>query len=258
MVIFFESIMNYLQNYIMRYSYFITGEYYLELFAKYFSVTGFIFGFIFVLLVYFSSAEEQSKAGFFKVLMLIAVINSCTVIFIFLNSNIGNADYQYVPGLLGITDNIVSGFVLTLVVVSCYKDFGGRAFLLGLVTFAALPMINFSYVIYYGVEAILQMIIRIVAAGFLCLIISFRKYFYTSWIWYFGYHILMRTVVFLTPMFLRLIHSGTLNSSGYSVSTTLRYYSSFKLDYIVFFAILFFAIIFERAIIPVKMEKSTA
>lgn len=258
MVGFFESIINYLQNYVMQYSYFISGDYYSGLFSKYFSSKGFIVGFIFVLLVYFSSTEEQSKTGFFKVLPFIAVINSCMIIFSFLDSVIGSIDYKYTPGLLGITDNIISGFILTLVVISCYKGFDGQAFLLGVVTFAALPMIKFSYVKYYGSEALVQMAIRIVAAGLLCTIISHRKYFCTSWIWYFGFHILMRTVTFLTPMFLRLIHNRAIDASGYSIATVFNYYASFKTDYIVFITILVFAIIFEMAVLTVETEKSTA
>lgn len=256
MDVFLRSIINYIQNYFLQYSYFISSNYYSNLFLKYFSVEGFIIGFVFVLLLYFASAEEQNKAGFFKVLSFVAVVNSCTILFEFLNATIGNFGYLYVPGLLGMTDNIISGFLLTLVVVSCYKGFSGQAFLLGIVTFAALPLINFSNVEYYGWVAIVQMLIRIVLAGIICLIISYRKYFYTSWIWYFVFHILLRTVIFFTPMFLNLTQNRVLDTSGYTIGTALKYYASFKIDYIVFAVILIFAIIFEKAIIPVEMKKS--
>lgn len=62
----FKTIADYFFNFISRYSYFITWDYYRGLFSKYFSVGGFIVGFILVLLVYFSSAEEQKKLDFSK------------------------------------------------------------------------------------------------------------------------------------------------------------------------------------------------
>lgn len=257
MVTFFETIIECFENYVLSHSYFISGEYYLSLFSKYFSVAGFIIGFIFVLLVYFSSAEDQRKAGFFKVLPFVAVINSCMVIFTFLNSIVGSEFYQYMPGMLGVTDNIVSGFILTLVIRSCYKGYSGSAFLLGVVTFAALPMLNFTYLDYFEKEALVQMVIRVVMVGFLCVIISHRKYFYTGWIWYFVFHVLMRTIVLFTPMFLKSIDKRAIDTTGYSFSMVLDYFLSFRVDYIVFAIVLFFAIIFERLVISVKFERST-
>ena len=131
MDILFNNILEYLMNFISRYSYFISSYYYSNLFSKYFSVSGFIVGFIFVLLIYFSSAEEQKKAGFFKVLMIIAVINSCSILtnqlyYLFMGTNPydGNFLFSIAP------DNIISGFVLTLVIVSCYKTYGVEPFFL--------------------------------------------------------------------------------------------------------------------------------
>lgn len=253
-----ESVLEYLKTYVSQYSYFLDGDYYLDMFSKYFSVEGFIIGLIFVLLVYFSSAEEQKKAGFFKVLPLIAVINSCMILFTTLNSWIGYGEYLYVPSLLGIPDNIISGFILTLVITSCYRGYKGHAFILGIVTYAAIPMINFEFVGYFPLDTVVQMLIRIFMAGIICVIMSSRKYFYTSWIWYFVFHILTRTMVFLTPMFLRSIQARGLSVTGYDLTTTLDYYRSFRTDYILFGVILIFAIIFERAVIPVKTESSTA
>lgn len=253
-----ESVFEYLKTYASQYSFFLNGDYYMGLFSKYFSVTGFVIGFIFVLLVFFSSAEQQKKAGFFKVLPLVAVINSCGVIFTALNSLTGHGIYQYVPGMLGVPDNMISGFILTLVIASCYRGYKRQAFILGIVTYAAIPMINFAYVGYYSSEAAVQMIIRILLAGFICLIMSCRKCFYTSWIWYFVFHILIRTMVLLTPMFLNSIGKQELDTTGYTLAIVLNYYKSFRTDYLIFGIILVFAIIFERVIIPVKVENNTA
>lgn len=51
---FFKEIADYFLNFISQYSYFLNGDYYGGLFLKYFSVGGFIIGFIFVLLYCFA------------------------------------------------------------------------------------------------------------------------------------------------------------------------------------------------------------
>ena len=63
---FWKGILDYFINFISRYSYFINWDYYSRLFSKYFSVSGFIIGFVFVLIVYFSSAEEQKRPVFLR------------------------------------------------------------------------------------------------------------------------------------------------------------------------------------------------
>ena len=46
---FFKDILDYFLNFISQYSFFVNWDYYGGLFSKYFSVGGFIIGFIFVL-----------------------------------------------------------------------------------------------------------------------------------------------------------------------------------------------------------------
>ena len=61
MEIFFERIVEYFTNFIAEHSFFISGNYYGGLFSKYFSFIGFIVGFVFVILVYFSNTDEDKK-----------------------------------------------------------------------------------------------------------------------------------------------------------------------------------------------------
>lgn len=250
---------DYILSFVSRYSYFISGSYYSSLFSKYFSVAGFIVGFCFVLLVYFSSAETQKKAGFFKVLPIIAVINSCNMLISFFSG--GTIELGYTNGiesLFNAPDNIVSGFITTLVIVSCYKEYHGRAFLLGIAIFSAVPMLYFAYFPYLSTETIVFIVVRAVFAGFLCLIVSYRKCFYTSWIWYFGFHVLIRVGRFFTPTLAALVIGNHYDATQISLSVFISYCSGFKMDLIVFALILLFGIVFERAVVRPKMIKATA
>ncbi len=254
---FFRNILTYLRNFLSQYSYFIDGDYYGGLFSKYFSVAGFIIGFIFVLIVYFSSAEEQKKTGFFKVLPFIAVINSCAVLSKFLNATFHQGySYTSVESLFNAPDNIISGFILTLVICSCYRRFGRQAFLFGIATHGALPFLNFAYIGYMDDISIGIMVVRILLAGFLCLIICHRKYFYTSWIWYFGFHIFLRLGVFLLPLMSELIFDRTLYETTYTIETIIKYFSQFTMDAIIFAVILVFAIVFEKGVLTAKPLKA--
>lgn len=251
---FFKGILDYFLNFISQYSFFINWDYYGSLFSKYFSVGGFIIGFIFVLLVYFSSAEEQKKAGFFKVLPIIAVINSCTVLTSFINNSFNQGfPYNGIESMINAPDNIISGFILTLVISSCYRRFGGRAFLFGIATHAALPLLNFSYLGYMndGVP-ILHMIVRVALIGFVCLIMSHRKYFFTSWIWYFGFHMLIRVAVFFLPLLSNSLDGTTMYTVEYTISGAIEYLSRFYVDAIIFAVILMFAIVFEKGVLTVR------
>lgn len=256
MEVFFKTIADYFLNFISQYSYFINWDYYGGLFSKYFSVGGFIIGFIFVLLVYFSSAEEQKKAGFFKVLPIIAVINSCTVLTSFINNSFNQGfPYNGIESMINALDNIISGFILTLVISSCYRRFGGRAFLFGIATHAALPLLNFSYLGYMndGVP-ILHMIVRVALIGFICLIMSHRKHFFTSWIWYFGFHMLIRIAVFFLPLLSNQLDGETMYTVEYTINGAIEYLSRFTVDAV----ILVFAIVFEKGVLTVRPARRTA
>lgn len=257
---FFKGILDYFLNFISQYSFFINWDYYGSLFLKYFSVGGFIIGFIFVLLVYFSSTEEQKKAGFFKVLPIIAVINSCTVLTNFLNSFFNQGfPYNGIESMINAPDNIISGFILTLVISSCYRRFGGRAFLFGIATHTALPLLNFSYLGYVndGVP-ILHMIVRVALIGFICLIMSHRKHFFTSWIWYFGFHMLIRIAVFFLPLLSNQLDGKTMYTVEYTINGAIEYLSRFTVDAVIFAVILVFAIVFEKGVLTVRPARRTA
>ena len=97
----------------------------------------------------------------------------------------------------------------------------------------------------------LFIVCRSLVAGLLCLLISFRRYFYTSWIWYFGFHMLTRVTVLIMDM--------TINKTGTDnvIKTVFDYLGKFVGDYIFFAIVLAFAIVFEKAIIPMKITKAT-
>ena len=251
-----ERIVEYFTNFITEHSFFITGDYYGGLFSKYFSVIGFIVGFVFVILVYNSNTDEDNKIfGAIKVLFVVAVVNTCYTILNFFEVGVISEEPYYYYGfscILSVADILLAGFVLTLIVKSCYSFNHGRAFLLGLTTFAAMPMLNFSFFGQIPPEMMLFIVIRALLAGLLCLIISYRNYFYTSWIWYFGFHMFTRISM--------LVMDIVINKNGVNniFETITEYLSKFLGDYILFVIILAFAIVFEKAILPMKTSKTAA
>ena len=251
----FYKVLDYLQNFVSRYSYFITWDSYKTLFSKYFSVGGFIVGLIFVLFIWFAGTDEDHRmAGFFRVLSLIAVINSCVVLSNYLNGVFDQGiSYSYEGMMINAPDNIISGFILTLVIFSCYRGFGGRAFLFGIAVNVALPMLNFSYFANINeVIPVIQMGFRLILVGFLCVIISHRKHFFTSWIWYFGMHLLIRAAVFMSPLILSLFDSSETLGYAYTFDGVMGFLSGFIVDFVIFAVVLVFAIVFDKGIINNK------
>lgn len=247
---FLKEISNYFLSLISQHSYFIDWNYYSGLFSKYFSVAGFIIGLIFVLIIFGSSAEGQEKAGFLKVVPIIAVINSCVVLSDFLNTIFKQeVIYTGVESTFNAPDNIISGFILTLVISSCYREYGKQAFWFGVATHAALPFLNFSYIELMDGATIILMIVRVILAGVLCLILSHREYFYTSWIWYFGFHMFLRGIKFLIPLMGNLINGQADYASQYTFAATIQYFSQFSMDVIIFVIVLVFGIVFEKGVL---------
>ena len=161
--------------------------------------------------------------------------------------------------MINAPDNIISGFILTLVISSCYKRLGGRAFLFGIATHAALPLLNFSYIeqMSDGLP-IVHVIVRVVLVGFICLIISYRKHFFTSWIWYFGFHILIRIIVFLLPLLSNSLDGSIIYTVEYTLGGATEYLSRFTVDAIFFAVVLVFAIVFEKGVLTVRSARKTA
>ena len=113
-------------------------------------------------------------------------------------------------------------------------------------------MLNFTFFGQIPPEIMIFIVVRALLAGLLCLVISFRRYFYTSWIWYFGFHMFTRISM--------LVMDIVINKTGINniIGTTIDYLSKFIGDYILFAIILAFAIVFEKAIIPIKSSNATA
>ena len=250
-----QRIIDYFTNFITDHSFLISWDYYGGLFLKYFSFIGFIVGFVFVILVYFSNTDKDKKIlGAIKVLLIVSLINTSYTVLNFFDIGVISEEPYYYYGfscILSVADILLAGFILTLVVKSCYSLNHGRAFLLGLTTFAATPMLNFTFFGQIRPEIMLFIVCRSLVAGLLCLLISFRRYFYTSWIWYFGFHMLTRVTVLIMDM--------TINKTGTDnvIKTVFDYLGKFVGDYIFFVIVLAFAIVFEKAIIPMKITKAT-
>ncbi len=251
MMTFFRDLWAQLLDYLSLYEKLITGSYYGDLFGRYFSFSGFIVGLIFVLLVYFSSTDANKKTGFFKVLPFIAVINSCAVLLLFFGGDLHQGYvFQDVDALYNYPDNLLSGFLLTLVLCSCYRGMGGRAFLFGLSAHIALPLLHLRDIGQFNdFLPFLYLLLRLLLVGFVCLIISHRRYFFTSWIWYFGFHMLLRTAAYFLPLLCRELELQTAYYPGYTVRSALRYFSGFTVDAIAFLVVLAFAIVFEKAVL---------
>lgn len=257
MELFLENLFNKFLAFISQYSFFIDGDYYSGLFEKYFSAVGFIVGFIFVLLVFFSSAEEQNKAGFFKVLPIIAVINSCTVISTYAERLFGQG-YRFIgfDSIFNATDNIISGFILTLVISSCYRGFWGRAFLFGISTYIALPMLNYLYFEEINdIMPIIYIAIRVLLIGFICSIISCRKKFSTGWIIYFIFHVFTKIGTYFLPLVCEQLDIATSYKFEYSINGAFDYLSLFVMDLIVFLIVLVFAVFFEKSVLKNRKKK---
>lgn len=251
-----QKLWDYLAPYVEQ---FISGSYYGGLFERYFSFSGFIAGLIFVLLMYFSSTDRSKKTGFFKVLPFIAVINACGALLVFFGGDL-HQGYGYigVDALYNYPDNLLSGFLLTLVICSCYRGLGRHAFLFGLATHIALPLLHFRDVSQLlDLLPFFYMLLRLLLVGFVCLIISHRRYFFTAWIWYFGFHMLLRTAAYFMPLLCQALDIQTLYYPGYTLRSALRYFSGFTWDAIAFLLVLAFAIVFEKAILRRGKPKKT-
>lgn len=253
----FEAIRYYFLNFIYRYSFFTSSAYYDDLFSKFFSFKGFIAGFVFVALVYLLCYEKQNKTGFIKVLSAIAVINSCSTISIFLYRTFSQKFmYDRFDLVLVGPDNIISGFILTLVIFSCYRKLGGRAFLFGVTTHAVIPLLNFSYLSYYGVT-ISSIIFQLALTGLICLIMCYRKHFFTCWIWYFVFREGIRFAAYISIYLSDFTDIGLSYTGEFLRSAAIEYLPRFIIDAVIFAVVLIFALIFEKGVLTLRSAGKT-
>lgn len=247
-----NSIQNYLWDYAYQFSYFGSGDYYSGLLKKYFSVEGFIIGFIFVLLIYFTSSKSKKEEGFFEVLMLIAVINSSYVLIDFIYDVFSPEHRFLTQTIFDSPDNLISGFILTLVLLSNYRRLGKGAFMFGIVTYASLTLLNFSEIGRIDDNLFLQFLtFRIVLIGFISVFICYRRSFFTGWICYFCFHFISRAAWFFIP----ILQTETDLSNVYNYvlnSNIMEFIPHFTVDAVIFAVVLGFAIVFEKAVLTVQ------
>lgn len=247
---------DYLLNFKREHSFFLDWDYYKDLYYQAQKGTV-VTGFLLVLFILFSCDIENRKTGFFKVLAITAVINSCRLLAEYIYNYFGAEAFLYydLEAFIGGVGNIISGFIMTLVISSCYKRSGRRAFFFGLTVYTMLPFLNIIE-IYQIVEnnglLLSYLAVLISAVGILSIIMSYRKYFFTSWIWYFVFHISMR---FFS---LKLIDMP--REAPYKAGDFFRLFPDFMpslmIDGVIFLLILLFAVIFEKGVLSLKKAET--
>lgn len=209
-----------LQNLYYRIPLFSQSGYLEEQWDKYFSFTGFLMGVLFLSLLYAANKDKSTHPykGMIRVLMMVAVINSCSAFWGMVCARNPLADWYggfLAVGAAGIfftVENVFSGCLMVLALHTTYRGRTWAAASFGLVTRLALVLMNFPYfswmdsetrtivLIYVGVQALL--------CYFLAAIIAKRKYFSTSWLWYVGYQLLPFVVLTLLQLLFRSLEYG--------------------------------------------------
>lgn len=257
-IAFFRDLWEFLfqwgQNYLSRYQYLAKGEYYEDLFTRYFSVEGFLVGLVFVGFLFWASHEDQKVSDFIKIVVSVAVINSCRVV-MELAYNLFGVEQD--PGdLLRVfcpAHNLISGFLVTLVVSSYYRKHGARALMFGLATYSAVFFLRMMDLEMEAVDDWLAGLFAIVIlSALVCPIISKMKHFFTGWIWFFGVFTLEKLGALVAPTALRLSEQENgLAGLAQMVPALVRpRLGEFKVDLLAFGAVLVFAIVFEALVLP--------
>lgn len=166
---------------------------------KYFSFAGFIIGLAFLGLLYAANKDKDDHPfkGMIQVLMMVAVINSCSAFWNMVCLRHPGADiYGAVLGIWNSrvffqAENVFSGCLMTLALHTTYrgKKWAGAAF--GLTTRLALILMNYPLFSWLdSQEGSLVMILVVsqsLLAFFLSAVIASRKRFSTAWLWYVAY-----------------------------------------------------------------------
>lgn len=242
----------------MNFSQFASGSYYENYFTQYFSVGGFIVGFILVLMIYFAGDSTLNKTGFIQVLAVMALTNCAArplyMLWQFINpaSHVGPAKY-YDAYLSYQLDNVIAAFILLLVVFSCYKLSAGHAFLLGAVVCLSPLMLNYTYYYYEEFEFLVAQLAIAILTGLLCVVVAKRTYFYNGWILYAFFHVLAIGVT-------SVINYGDLDSLALQQALDqIWWHVSYDwISLALYTLILVFAFIFERVVMNPYAAWTTA
>lgn len=252
MIHFFQSLLDYLTPLLLHYRYFSTWGYYEKLFQTYFSFGGFVIGLGFVFLVYLAGVGDDRKIGFIKTIAVVALINSCSVLWKIVESTVS---HQNVPSAVLsdflATENVISGLVMTVVITSCYWNEHGAAFCFGLVTYGINLFMFPVFQLRLSVYDILYFVVRAVVAALLCLIISDRYHFYTGYIWYAAYYLVSKAAYVFVTKYVDARHYA------FSFKQAMGYASAYKPDLIFTGAVLLIAVLYENVVLNVSSASTS-
>lgn len=248
---FFSDIIH---NYLSQFSFFADVDYYSGVIGKYWSVEGVLSaGVLAFLILVMSANEDNKKAGPIKALMGLVAVETSPVLMDILNSIVGvSYTTKVFDANMNPVNNIVSGFVLVLIMYSVYKFDEGFAFWTGILFYLITLLMNVNdYVQHLENKGILfafiQYFVGAIVMGILCMNLCNRKYFYNAWIIYMIYHVVSRVIV-------AVLYACFVN--GLSLGESITWYISFLsnhsknllLDIFIFGFVLMIAIIYERGV----------
>ncbi len=217
---FLARLLTLLGDLLYRIPLFSQPDYLSDQWDKYFSFTGFLMGILFLSLLYAANKDKAAHPykGMVRVLMMVAVINSCSAFWSMVCARNPLADWYggfLAVGAAGIfftVENVFSGCLMVLALHTTYRGRTWAAASFGLVTRLALVLMNFPYLSWLDSE-MRSVILTFLGAQalltyFLSAIIAKRKYFSTGWLWYVGYQLLPFVVLTLLQLLFRSLEHG--------------------------------------------------
>lgn len=245
-------------DYLSRYQYLTQGEYYENLFTQYFSVGGFVLGLIFVGIIFVAAHEDQKVSDFIKIVVSVAVINSCRAVMslLYTTFGVGTANSVVLQAFCP-AYNIISGFLVTLVVSSYYREHGVRALMFGLATYVSpfflrVVITDMPMQVIEEMGGFAEILGIILLSSLVCPVISRMKHFFTGWIWFFAVLSLEKLGALILPTALRLSEQkdGLAGLWEAIPPLVLPRLGEFKIDLLIFGIVLVFAIVFEVLVLP--------
>ncbi|MBR2177346.1 MAG: hypothetical protein IJ861_10450 [Clostridia bacterium] len=240
-------------EYFSNFSKFISGEYYQNLFSHYFSVTGYIGGAILLAIIYYVSTIDDRFRDIFKVIAALAVIQSGASLNVLICQLLGSRYTTYsLLYYMSQPNNIISGFILLMIVFSWMKYWNLYPFAMGgLVYLVSLLMNSNAYVSNWGFYILISLFDGVMV-GLICMFAANREHFYSGWLLYFIYHIFSR--LFTPFMYYWLVEGKDKLYGGADklltefLQSVLQNYQMFTFE-IIFFAVIFlYSFIFKRKI----------
>lgn len=253
MIAFFHALMAYLVRLAAQNSYFLNGSYYEKLFHTYFSVKGFFIGLGILVFAYLASVGEDKKISFVKTIAIVALINSCSVIWRMAEVTVLHRNVP--PTMLNnfwMTENVISGLVMTLVIVNYYRFQSGPAFCFGLFTYGINLFLFNIFTLHLGYYDFLYIVARVVTVALLCIVISQQHHFYTGYIGYAVYYIASKAAYVLVTKYADVHHHA------FILKEALGYASVYMPDLIIIGTVLLIAVLYENVVLNVPSASTSS